>query len=57
VKIASKPQDLEKLCDEALAQIEEKQYDEELQRNGYTNTIKYGITFYRKDCMIKLCEQ
>jgi len=52
VKIANKPQDLEKLFDEVLAQIEEKQYDEELQRDGYTNRIKY-----RKNCMIKLCEQ
>ena len=40
-------------CDEALSQIEEKQYDAELIEEGYNNIVKYGITFYKKDCMIK----
>lgn len=34
-------------------QIEEKQYYAELLEEGYTNIVKYGITFYKKDCMIK----
>ena len=54
VKIADKAKDLPKECDKALAQIEEKKYDDELVRAGYTNIIKYGIAFYRKDCEIKL---
>lgn len=40
-------------CDEPLNQIEEKQYDSELLEEGYNNIVKYGITFYKKDCMIK----
>lgn len=42
-----------KKCDEALKQIEVNQYELELQQEGYENIIKYGISFYRKDCMIK----
>ena len=56
VKVAKEARDLEKECDKALAQIEEKKYDDELIREGYTNIIKYGIAFYRKDCEIKLYE-
>ena len=57
VKIADEAKDLEKECNNALKQIEEKKYDDELKREGYTNIIKYGIAFYRKDCEIKLYEQ
>ena len=56
VKMANVAKDLTKKCDEALAQIEEKKYDDELLRDGYTNVIKYGIAFYRKDCEVKLYE-
>jgi len=57
VKIAKVAKDLEKKCDEALAQIEEKKYDDELVHEGYKDIIKYGIAFYRKDCEIKLYEK
>ena len=54
VKVAKKARDLEKMADVALAQIEKLKYDNELEREGYTTIIKYGIAFYRKDCEIKL---
>jgi len=57
VKVAESAKDLTKKCDEALAQIEEKKYDEELLREGYTDVIKYAVAFYRKDCEIKVHEQ
>ncbi|MCL2560606.1 MAG: ATP-binding protein [Turicibacter sp.] len=56
VKVADVAKDLTKKCDEALKQIEEKKYDDELLREGYTDVIKYGIAFYRKDCEIKIYE-
>ena len=56
VKVAKEARDLVKECDRALAQIEKKKYDDELIREGYTDIIKYGIAFYRKDCEIKLYE-
>jgi hypothetical protein len=40
-------------CDQALAQIDEKHYIDELVEDGYENFIKYGICFCRKDCRVK----
>jgi hypothetical protein len=32
-------------------------YEEELNEEGYEDIIKYGMAFYRKDCLIKVkCE-
>ena len=46
--------ELEEKADEALEQIEEKKYEKELRSDGYKNIIKYGISFFGKDCMIKI---
>jgi hypothetical protein len=54
LKVCKDPKDIFKKSDEALAQIEEKQYDLELKEEGYEDIIKYGISFYRKDCIIKV---
>lgn len=43
-------------CEDALNQIDEKHYEDELNEEGYEDVIKYGIAFYRKDCVIKICE-
>ena len=40
-------------CDTALRQIEDRKYDAELLKEGYHNIIKYGICFYKKECMVK----
>jgi len=53
LKVAKNIRQLEEKCDEALNQIEDKHYDKPLLEEGYKNIIKYGITFYKKDCMIK----
>lgn len=55
-KIADKYEHLGKKAEEALQQIEDKCYVEELKNDGYQTVIKYGISFYRKDCMIKIKE-
>ena len=54
VKVAKEAKDLTSQCERALAQIEAQKYEDELRRDGYTNVIKYGIAFYRKNCEIKL---
>ena len=54
LKVCKEPKEIYKMCDEALKQIEKNKYDEELRQEGYENIIKYGISFYRKDCIIKL---
>ena len=53
IKIAHTYQELESKCDEALRQIEEQKYEEALRQEGYSNILKYGVAFYRKECMVK----
>jgi hypothetical protein len=54
LKVAKTFDDLEAGCDEALRQIEERQYDMELKKDGYRNITKYGVCFYKKECMVKI---
>ncbi len=44
---------LDKECDDALQQIEDRNYDQELREKGYTKILKYGIAFYHKKCRVK----
>lgn len=53
IKVAHTYQELESKCDEALRQIEEQKYEEALRQEGYSDILKYGIAFYRKECMVK----
>ena len=45
---------LEAACREALNQIEEKKYAEELRRRNMKKIMKYGIAFCRKECKVVL---
>lgn len=45
---------LENACDDALKQIEEKQYMRNFQLEGYTTIYCYGAAFLGKTCLIKL---
>ncbi|MGM9948154.1 AAA family ATPase [Floccifex sp.] len=40
----------------AVNQMKEKKYREGIQAQGYRNCIGYGISFFKKECIIKLCE-
>jgi hypothetical protein len=51
-KIAPAYSALEAKCQEALQQIETNRYADEFIEDGYTNIIKYGIAFYKKECLI-----
>lgn len=44
-----------KIIDEALNQIEDRKYADELSGDGYADIIKYGICFYKKNCRVKCC--
>ncbi len=44
---------MEKCCDEALEQIKNENYEAVLRQEGYSRIDKYGICFYRKECMVK----
>ena len=53
IKVAHAYAELENKCDEALKQIEDQKYEEALRQEGYSDILKYGIAFYRKECMVK----
>ena len=53
IKVARTYQELESKCDEALKQIEDQKYEEALRQEGYSDILKYGVAFYRKECMVK----
>ena len=53
IKVSKTYQGLEEKCDEALKQIEERHYEEMLRQEGYRDILKYGVAFYRKECMVK----
>ena len=43
---------LEKGCKKALEQIERLHYDNDIIEEGYTDILKYGICFYKKECLV-----
>ena len=48
--------DKEKGCDEALQQIEDRNYVQFLLDKGMTTILKYGVACYNKESMIKKAE-
>jgi hypothetical protein len=53
LKVCPTVKHLDKACDEALKQIEDKNYAAELDDLGFTNIHKMGIAFCNKECMVK----
>lgn len=53
IKVVKDFDRMEEGCGEALRQIEEKNYEASLYKEGYRIIRKYGICFYRKECMVK----
>ena len=53
IKTADAFQKMEQACQKALQQIEERNYASGLYAEGYVHIKKYGVCFYRKECMVK----
>lgn len=53
IKVVKDFEQMEDGCNHALSQIEEQKYENALYKEGYRNILKYGICFYRKECMVK----
>ncbi len=53
IKSAASEKELDRLCDAALVQIEDKQYEISLENEGYRNIVKFGIAFCGKRCVVK----
>lgn len=45
--------EMDAMCDDALRQIDDMNYEDVLTEDGYFNIVKYGICFYKKTCRIK----
>ena len=43
---------LDTTCKKALDQIETMHYEAELLADGIQHIVKYGIAFYKKQCMV-----
>ena len=52
LKVAKSYEEMEVCCRKAAEQIEERQYEVSLVEEGYKNIRKYGVCFYRKECLI-----
>ena len=52
VKYAKEMKELDAACDTAMAQIENKRYDEALRDEGRCDILAYGIAFCRKRCRV-----
>lgn len=53
LKVSKSVDDLEDDAKEALRQIDEKRYMDELRTEGYRKIDCYGISFFRKDCEVR----
>jgi hypothetical protein len=51
-KPAKTIRELPAACEEALQQIEDRNYAAYWDEIGYTDIIRYGIAFYRKKCLV-----
>ena len=49
-KVAKEAKTIRQLLNESINQIEEKQYAAELEDMGFSEVMKYGLVFFRKDC-------
>lgn len=55
-KVTGSESDLDSLCDKALTQIVENQYNKEIEQSGYQQVLCIGIAFYRKQCRVKVAD-
>lgn len=52
LKYARTLNELDKVCEKALAQIKDRRYDEVLREDGRNNILAYGMAFCKKRCRV-----
>lgn len=56
-KVAGKYEELGERAEDALRQIGDKAYERELRDDGYASVVRYGISFFGKNCEVRVQEQ
>lgn len=56
LKVAKRYDQMNELCLQALSQIKEQNYEAALKEEGYSDIKKYGICFFKKECLIVKAE-
>ncbi|MGN0733198.1 MAG: AAA family ATPase [Emergencia sp.] len=56
LKVADTLREMETKCEQALSQIEERQYAKPLEDDGYNPILKYAVCFFKKGCVVKKAE-
>ena len=54
LKVMKSFDEMENGCKRALEQIKDQNYEAELWNEGYRKIWKYGVCFYRKECMVRV---
>ena len=54
LKVTDNINNMENTCIKALEQIEKLHYDSSIIKEGYTEIIKYGVCFYKKECLVMI---
>ena len=57
LKVAKTLDTLGQKADEALDQVVAQNYDREYKLMGYKKVIKYGISFWKKTCNVRIAEE
>lgn len=52
-KIVDSEEKMSQAYSRALEQIEEMQYAKRIERSGFRSVIRYGVAFYKKECLVK----
>ena len=53
-KFTKNEKEIDKLCDKAIAQINEKKYESEIRRRTYPEVTSFGVVFFEKCAVIKM---
>ena len=52
-KVAKSLETMFQSCQDALTQIQDRQYAKKLEHAGFKTVLCYGIAFYQKRCLVK----
>lgn len=47
-------QNLDKVCEQAMRQIEERQYVKKIEQMGYKTVVPFAMAFWKKQCLVKV---